>query len=250
MSKTLVTIGCSLTYGEGSWGSLNERIDDYKELNRLRPLYFDRVMEYGWPNLVAKELGFNKLINLGRPGSSTSGQLKLFIEQDFNGQDIYVIWMLTSPERFSFYRSGQIVNINPTARSEFSDAYIKFLRYDSLDPCLEQLFYIKCMYDICKANNYKLILTYWDTACFLTQTLDTTKEFYLTPDHDTMLPYDPGLRSPVCNHPNEKGYKYMADKIISYIDINHNHFRVGKPVKKVDINFPKEKIFSSKVNII
>lgn len=89
-----------------------------------------------------------------------------------------------------------------------------------------------------------------NSLLFLTQTFDSTKEFYLTPDDETMLPYDPGLRSPVCNHPNIKGYKYTADKIISYININHNLFRAGKPVKIVDINFSKEKIFILKVNII
>jgi len=207
-------------------------------------------MKYGWPHLVSKELGFNELINLARCGSSTSGQLKLFLEQDFTNQDVYIIWMLTSPVRFSFYRNGTICNINPTVPSEIGKAYVDFLRYTTLDTCLEQVFYVKCMYNICKANNYKLIITYWDTTSMETQKLDSINDYYLTPSPENIMPYDLSLRSPICKHPNEKGYEYMANKIISYIDKNHRHYRVGTPVEKPNISHPQDKTYSTEENII
>jgi len=72
--------------------------------------------------------------------------------------------MLTEPIRFSFYRKGKIKNINPTQGTPICVSYLDFVDDITLDSCLEQLFYVNCMRDISKLNNYKLLITYWNSA--------------------------------------------------------------------------------------
>lgn len=247
---TLVTLGCSMTEGQGCWGSKTRKIVNLSILARERIKYLDRFYQYGWPHLVAKELGFDTLINLGKIGSSTSGQCKFFMEQEFDDDDVYVIWMLTDPIRFSFYRDGSILDINPVGQSRIGDAYINFIKDTKVDGSAEQLFYIKSLREICKHRKYKLIITYWNPASKLTQLLDPSKENYLTPEPKQIFPTALEYTSPVCNHPNEKGYEYMASKIVSHIDKRYKEFRVGNRVKTVNMKTPPFKKYEFKGSII
>lgn len=226
-----------MTEGQGCWGSLKKPITSLDLLYSKRLDYIDRFHNFGWPKQVAKELGFDKLYNLGMLGSSTSGQLKHFLNYAPKGEDTYVIWMLTEPTRFSFYKGGVNIDINPRTQSDLGDSYLDFIEDTTLDGTLEQLFYIKCMREICEARNYKLLLTYWTSACALTQLMDERNDQYLTPTpKNIFIPRDqPEYRSTVCNHPNEKGYEYMAKELLHYVNLNHSTFRIGPPVKDVQL---------------
>lgn len=247
---TLVTLGCSMTEGQGCWGNKTGKIVDEDLLAKERAKYKHRFYLYGWPHLVAQELGFKKLINLGTIGSSTSGQVKFFMEQEFEDEQIYVIWMLTEPMRFSFYKNGSIVNINPIKPSEIGDAYLNFVKSISLDASLEQLFYVKALRDICVGRNFKLLITYWSPASKLTQLLDSTSKNYLTPTPEPIFSTKLEHTSPVCNHPNELGHKYMYDKIISYINLYHKEYKVGAPTSNVKIYTPEYREFKVLGNFI
>jgi len=235
MKNTLVTIGCSITEGQGCWGNYKKLINTQNELHTQKEKYLDRFREFGWPNLVGKKLGFDKVINLGKIGSSTSGQLKHFMEIDFEkNQNIYVIWMLTEPTRFSFYSNGMIKDINPGNESELGSAYLNSINNVILDACMEQLFYVKCMREICENRGFKLLITYWNTASIFTQRFDETNDNYLFDKPKNIYPIKNSCFSMVDGHPNEKGYFYMSEKIVEQILKYNNNFKVGTSKDNID----------------
>jgi hypothetical protein len=107
--------------------------------------------EKGWPNKLGMMLGYDKVINLGLAGSSTSGQVKVFVEKyldkDLSNYNVTVVWLLTEPSRFSFYREMGVCNILPAENynidNKIGPAYLNFIKDINLDPMLEQIFYIK-----------------------------------------------------------------------------------------------------------
>ena len=239
--NTLVVMGCSMTEGHGCWGDFNKQITKVDDMLKLRKKYRNRFYEFGWPNIVAKELGFDKVINLGKTGSSTSGQLKFFKEQNFGNDNVYIIWMLTEPIRFSFYKKGKIKNINPAGGTPIGNSYIDFVDDITLDSCLEQLFYIKCMIDICKLNNYNLLITHWNSASKHTQLLDDVTDNYLQKVPKTILPTNKKVISNVCGHPKELGYDWMAKTILKEIKNNNKNFIISDKKDKLEYIAPEHK---------
>jgi hypothetical protein len=233
--NTLVTLGCSLTKGVGSWGDRTKKETDWLKLhNDIRdPQNVKRFHEFSWPNLVGKELGFDKVINLAQDGASNSGQLKHFMEVDLPIKNTYVIWMLTEPLRFSFYRGGKICDLNPVVENSFTESYLNFIQDSTLDGYKEELFYINCLREICENRGYKLILTYWSRISRYTQTLDTNKSNWLFSNERELFPINPNQISNVCNHPNEKGYEWIASEIINGVKTNHIDFIVNNPKKSI-----------------
>ena len=239
--NTLVVMGCSMTEGQGCWGDFNKHITKVDDMLKLRKKYRNRFYEFGWPNIVAKELGFDKVINLGKIGSSTSGQLKFFKEQNFGNDNVYIIWMLTEPIRFSFYKKGKIKNIHPAKGTPIGNSYIDFVDDITLDSCLEQLFYIKCMRDISKLNNYNLLITHWNSASKHTQLLDDVTDNYLHKVPTTILPPNRKFISNVCGHPNELGYDWMAKTILKEIKNNNKNFIISDKKDKLEYIAPEHK---------
>lgn len=246
--KLLITLGCSYTEGVGCY--------DNDEVKRLYSLgvnpkndvnfYFNsrkRFHEYGWPVNLQKLLKYDKLINLGMGGSANSHHLKRFTEEfaEVNlslEYDVLIIWFMTFPGRISFYSDGKIQSlVTHTHEKEdiktkmLREGYYGFIKDDIFDPTLEQLFYLKTLKTICDGFGYN----------FLYANADYVTNLLLNDLYPSSLNLNNGLTElgnrsflehisdPVyhsllrCHHPNELGYKVMAEKMFAIIQTHHPH---------------------------
>ena len=236
--KLLITMGCSLTEGVGCYdiNTINKKylsmtIDEIwtdsnfyemMEINKLNSFNFHAK---GWPNRVGKKLGYDKVLNLGLGGSSTSAQVKLFFEkyphETFKDWEVLVLFMLPDPSRFSFYINSKIMNFLPQFDGEIERAYLNLLENDMDDPVSEQIFYIQIMEEVCKNRNFNFIYFNHDITVN-----DFLNQSYRNPDHHLTLKTTNGLffnpsdeyRSLICHHPNELGYEFIAKNIYNSIE--------------------------------
>lgn len=246
----LITIGDSWTEGTGCYNpidlsniSISTNFNKFrasKELFELQKKNSNRFHENGWPNRLGKKLGFDKVINLSRMGASNSGLVKLFLEflekYNLENYNVFVIWMMTEPSRFSFYINGEIKNFIVNT-GEFSNSYYKMLGDEDRDTILEQIFYIKTMENICGNNNFNLLITYWSTTAMNLYRIYKSK-YYLTPRYQLPIPLPAPTHieknksskyySYICNHPNELGYEKISNTIASLIEKNHPHYIVNQ----------------------
>jgi hypothetical protein len=242
--KLLITMGCSMTEGDGCYDyNINPGMVLYGELPlRERLITLERFHKYGWPNLVGKEVGFNKVINLGKGGSSNCLQLKLFVDkivskiQNLQREyDVYLIWMMTEASRFSFYTDNSIMKFQPSAvgkkpySHKMDHAYLMDLPEVKVGPIREQVHLMKLaqfMFD-------SLGIKYVFTSC--TEQFNDVYSYFKSPNflspepHFIELPLKSELFSRICYHPNEEGYKLMAKGIIWLLKKFHPSF-VSEPV--------------------
>ena len=167
--KLLITMGCSYTEGVGCYDvdKMSKSVH-YALLPREEEIIqrknFHRL---GWPNRLGKKLGYDKVINLGLGGSSTSGQVKQFFEKhvdkDLSEWDVLIVWLLSEPSRISFYKNGCIENFCPSDSNTMYVEYLKWINqtnYDSdVDLFLENIFHIKIIEQLCESKGYSLLLT-------------------------------------------------------------------------------------------
>lgn len=242
--KLLITLGCSWTEGVGCYDppisydprkELSKDEIEYQVLNHYAKNR-NRFHEHGWPNKVGMELGFDKVINLGVGGSSNSAHLKIlyeFIEDnDISEYNILIIWLMTEPIRFSFYINGKVKNFQKhyidfyQTKSKLMDEYINEIEDINLDPILEQKFYLKTLENFCISNNIDLITTSWNPSYrFLFKIYNSNTYLHKSPrlmkppikvdENGNLTNYS------FCRHPNENGYKWIANEIISGIKKNH-----------------------------
>jgi hypothetical protein len=245
----LITLGCSYTEGVGCYDSNTIPRDNKNNLlnfhhnadqmmeNMVYLKNKDRFHEYGWPRNLQKLLNYDELINLGFGGSSTSGNLKVLFEKyrDIKYSDNYnvlLVWMLPNPIRFSFYRKNVIFNINPSMSLNiynkysynFGVEYVKFIDNIDVDPILEQLFYIKVIEDFCKLRGYHFLFSLTDSH---------SKKYYeklyegnsIMLNGENVIPdvhQNKKIKSLVCDHPNEIGYKLIAETLYHWIKENRS----------------------------
>lgn len=247
--KLLITLGCSLTEGVGAYdlSTIPPHINRKNFLNSHESNYIYKVNKpnfhkKGWPNRLGKKLGYDKILNLGYGGSSTSGNLKLFVERDlykkYYDWEVLVFWYLPEPTRISFYSGGIIRNL--IVKGEDSDIeknYLKMISDINTDPILEQIFYVKIMEQICNNNNWNFL------CCGSIPEMDTLiKEMYKTNSYLTSYPFHPFCAidkpipnrwfSPVCGHPNALGYEIIANRIYRKITEHHPHLINQSPPTK------------------
>ena len=272
--KLLFTMGCSFTEGIGCYDMdtipkylleypkkkmgkfLYTDIKNGKALyKRLYDLNKDRFHEYSWPNHLGRLLNYDKVINTGMGGTSTSGQLKTFIEnfknENFDEYDVTVVWLLTEPIRISFYREGNIADVGwwaAEATEETFDygsladrdyqlqrAYTMFVDDLSLDPTLEQIFYVKCFEEICENRNWNLLIQHWNTMhgdAF--KSLYTSKYMMNEDKNFSAIDYRKIHQSPICYHLNEKGYQIMAERMFGSIQKHHSNLINKNTVEKFE----------------
>jgi hypothetical protein len=242
--KLLITMGCSLTEGEGCYDintlpndidiNRNTFTDLYVDLTQeIKNKNYQRFHENGWPNRLGRKLNYNRVINLGFGGASTSGQLKVFMEKYYNeyfiDYDVCLIWYLSESSRISFYQDGEVRNIQNSTSSHKSlyNEYIKLIdiNYDTI---LEQLFYVRIMNEICSNRNWNFLVQHHDLP--LGQRLrqyDSNHEYYLNQDNiniDDMISSNLDYYvSPICSHPNENGYELISSIIYQQIKKYYPH---------------------------
>lgn len=232
--RLLITLGCSLTEGIGCY--------DYSKMSTLKPYVelpeseyqyqLNRFHELGWPNRLGKKLGYDKVINLGLGGSSTSGQSKQFYEkylnEHFSDYDVLVIWLLSDPSRISFYSNLQIINIMPglPGAGLLEKGYIEFIEDIKLDTFLEQLYYIKTIEQVCENKGYKLLLAHSNKEFEIEMKKLYNSKYYFSGDIEDFFGDDMSKEefiSKVCPHPNEDGYELLSQQMFDKIKENHSY---------------------------
>lgn len=241
--KLLITMGCSFTEGVGCYDpkTIPSDMVDRMKHEKIEEVYISnkgRFHEYSWPSFLQKKLKYDKLINLGFGGSSTSGNVKVWFEKYHNknfsdNYEVLIIWLLPEPSRFSFYKKGVVKNINPAMSYNVYNndcynlgiEYVKFIQDVSIDPFLEQIFYIKLMEEHCKFKKYNLLYSPLDFNQNKLFDKLHNNEFRMVFEKNIIPDFSsfPSMKSPICNHPNEKGYEYISEIFFEWIKINKSY---------------------------
>lgn len=244
--KLLLTMGCSVTQGFGCYDISTFKYvpdkpwDEYEDLKHIIKIHENRFLQYSWGSVLQKKLKYDRFVNMGKGGSSTSGQVKLFFENiDFlkslKDYDVLLIWLLTSPSRFSFYSSGTNIDIIPNSlmnrnflKSEIDKAYINFVDDIDTDTLLEQKFYKDIIQETAKGLGFKFL--------YHSSLSGSNEEFIIkfkkmfndsnnlaNLSKKTLIPCsrkNPELYSLLkCYHPNEEGYKIIGKNFFDLIKI-------------------------------
>lgn len=247
--KLLITMGCSLTEGAGCYDySKMSQLVQYYKLPKEENIYQrKRFYELGWPNRVGKKLGFDKVLNIGLGGSSNLVSLNRFLgliapqikllKQDY---EIFVIWMMTDPARFSFSGKGRFVNFHPSgidSKHSLPQAYIKDSITSNFFPEIDQAYIIRISELIFKSFDLNFIFTSWNDT-FINLQENFYSPYFLTPyPYHLWGGFPPELRSKVCKHPNEEGYEKIAVDMFNLLIEFHPNFRVGPDKDTVDWDY-------------
>ena len=142
--------------------------------------------------------------------------------------DVLVVLLVTPMNRLSFYSDGKLrsvminaIHASPSTR-RMAWAYAELIKDIDLDTCLEQLFYIKALKEICDGKKYNLLVFPAGTnRSKLHDFLDIPENmgrFYEPKENIFPDLTDPTYRSILnCGHPNELGYKVIASNMIEII---------------------------------
>jgi len=229
--KLLITLGDSFTEGVGCY-DYTYPIHDGDKIFRPTEYQLNRFNKFGWPNLLGKKLNYDTVINLGWGGSGHSAHAKLFIEKiigkDFSEYDVLVIWMLTSSSRFSFYSHGRISQFGPinddNSQVLIERGYLSILGDVLFDSCLESIFYIKCVEQICENNSFNLLITSWENTSFDEIKKFHNSNYYMKEVNGPVAFLTYGeYKSKICCHPNEKGYEVFSENMFESIQKFNPH---------------------------
>ena len=248
-------MGCSLTQGFGcydlttinfeklkGWDFLYPETEKQRKFIRsIHKKNEKRFLENSWGSVLQEKLKYDRFVNMGRGGSSTSGQVKLFYEKlpyikSLKEYDVLLIWMLPIPFRFSFYTNGINTDVMPGSHawhpkwidSKIDEAYVKFIQNLWFDSFLEQKFYK----DIIKLSAEHLGFKFLFTSVVDEVNNPNISLFYNMFKDDSnisslinkpLFPKEdknPELFSVLlCHHPNEKGYKLIGERIFERIKL-------------------------------
>ena len=240
--RLLITMGCSFTEGVGCWDmSITPptlRAGDENFENYLKhPSNVKRFHEFGWPNRVGKKLGFDRVINLGKGGGSTSGQLKKFVNRILNKNlmdyETYLIFQLPEPSRFSFYKDGMVWDLMASEKHPFALEYSKNI-YKLNDFLLEQNFYVTVLNEMCKRKSIKLSTFRLSNWCEDSDIKIFHREyhpFYIKRKNYIM---PKGTTSPICNHHNEDGYEWVSNMVRDNMNRRYAELRDLKEVDNIE----------------
>lgn len=238
--KLLITMGCSFTEGVGCYdpSTIPSDMVDRMKHPKVEEVYINnkkRFHEFSWPSHLQKLINYDALINLGFGGSSTSGNVKVWFEKYYDKNftdefDVLLIWLLPAPSRFSFYRSGSIMNINPALNKnvynvhsyDLGKEYAKFIDDVELDPILEQIFYLKVMEEHFKSKKFNFLYSTFDNERHKFFEKLHNSEFRMVFEENLFPNFEkhPEMKSLICDHPNELGYKYISEQIFNWIQKN------------------------------
>lgn len=229
----LVAMGDSWTEGVGCYDPdllqayLSKKID---MSNLYRQSHLKGLFSLGsWPKQLSDMIGCD-LINIGEGGDSNSASAKRLIQEYHHiisqktksYKKVTFIWLISAPERFSFYSNKRLTNFLQESGNKIKKAYHKDVVKDIADPLLETSFYLRAVDWYCKANGYNFL---YGSAFY---PMEEMEKIY-NPDHnihrymtrDCMSAYldfhDDSLWAP-CRHPSEKGYTIIAERLYSVIN--------------------------------
>lgn len=228
----LITIGDSWTRGVGCYipsflELYNKNKISYDELDR-RCRINESYSNGSWPTQISRMFDCD-LINLGRGGDSNSVSAKRLIQDCHdmifarakNYKKVSVIWLISTPDRLGFYSDKTLCSFPLAKPSKIVKTYLKNIHKHPLDTCLETSFYLRTVEWYCKANNYSFIYgsawhpisdlnTIYDSECNIHKhiSVDSISKF-LDVNKDQWSH---------CGHPNENGYRVIAEKLYKSIN--------------------------------
>ena len=241
--KLLITLGCSHTEGVGCWDDKYSYPIDFdashRDFGNFLGMNMDNFHELGWPNRLGKKLGYDKVINLGFGGSSTSAQMKMFIlrysDKQFDDYDVSVVWLLTDSLRTSFFRNNILVSLMPSDFYEdnvslFESIY-KFVSKNGtiprdivlMDYIREEYVNRKSVETICNLKNWNFISFHSHTHHYnnMIQDVYDSNKNHCFDDIGFTLENDERYISNICGHFNEVGYEMLSNNMYDWILKNH-----------------------------
>ena len=203
-------------------------------------------------------IGASTFYNLGLGGDSNSGQSKRLYDNidrlDLEGKDVLVLFLMTYSHRFSFYNEGlpQTVAFNNNPKYKHSnklvEGYVEMIsgqdntNYDFNVIC-EQFYYLRTVTEFCKNRNFKFGWANVQHGCLniLYHMLGDYEKNTLLKNEingysfiEDLLNRDNHAErmSLVCGHPNEKGYKKVAERFFSAVSTKYPQFLKHKLEEK------------------
>ena len=249
MKNVLITVGCSFTEGVGcyDYSSLNNKNPNdlsEKEHSKYYGTQLDNFLMGSWGTHLQKMIRYDLHINCGIGGSANSHQVKNFMDTmnswpDLSKSNVLVIWQMTYPHRFSFYKNSVPHSFGFNTQDRFNHNHSNFIKefimnmsntdFDR-DMAFESLFYLRCMRDICKANGYTFLFSTVGEPSFDVvlknyldkKTLKNFIEIYDEREDEKVSPlsYAFARGTAHCGHPISDGYKDMAEEYHKWI-IHH-----------------------------
>lgn len=230
--KLLITLGCSVTQGYGSWDYTkvpdNKEIWEYEypKILEYEEIHEEIFLQNSWPYKLQRFIKYDKLINFGINGSSVSHQVKAFVEhlinEYFEEYDVTLIWLITFSDRISFYSGGKLQSYNSYSSESLYKEFINEVNWLETDIMLEMISYLKIIEEFCKTRNWnflfgnldifaeKFIREYYPEILDKNINIPEMGDFLLR-----MITKDSKTQSKICRHPNEIGY----DKMAKYINV-------------------------------
>jgi len=253
--KLLITMGCSFTEGYGCWDDItfsNEMLIKSKNHTPNNPFFgndnsnikfhtselisknINNFQSKGWPTNLANLMGATTILNLGKGGSSNSGQVKEFFrrnlhENPYSDYDVTLVWLMTEPFRISFYIDREIRDFMIPSQPIWKEYFREIISHHTNDlnngipiedATLESVFYFNIMKTTCIKNNwnfYTFPLTNIFSKYFTKY--ESSDNFY----KKCIIPIKHGdnlkLYSHICGHLNELGYRYVAESMYNIIKL-------------------------------
>jgi hypothetical protein len=234
----LITLGDSWTEGVGCYHPKLEHQFFKKKIDKQH-LYLESRKDgfFGrgsWPFQLSTILNTD-LINLGIGGDSNSASAKRFIH-DFDRLEhirskykkITVIWLLSDPNRFSFYTRQVLNNFLPNlddSSASFVKKYFQHANIDPLDSILETSFYVHAVYWFCKANGLNFVYgSAFSDLSSLKQICKVPGNIHQHTEKSSMNNYLTQSMHAFCNHPNTTGYYTIAAEIKKILELNFKEY--------------------------
>lgn len=243
-NKVLITLGCSFTEGVGCYDytEISEKqLQVYKKTTYDKEFYtknLDNFLYGSWGSQLQEMLGASTFYNIGMGGDSNSGQSKKLYDYmdllDLKDKDVMVVWLMTYPQRFSFYKNGIPRTVgfdvldSDTPAGKMVDGYIKHIEEDyDFNTICEQYYYLRTVAELCKNRNFKFGWTsveHETSLKVLSPLLDSylSKTLLKNQIHGYSFIQDLLNRdnheekmSLICGHPNKIGYKEVATRFFS-----------------------------------
>lgn len=233
----LITIGDSWTEGVGCYDP--ELLSRYLEGKIDMPTMYSRSQNNGffsrgsWAMHLSEKLDCD-LINMGKGGASNSATAKYLI-QNYHSKvskitkrykKVNVIWLLSVPERFSFYSNQELRSYRHDTSEKIAKVYYSEVLRDPLDPLLETSFYLRVVDWYCKANSFNFI---YGSAFTRMQDLHNIIHIEGSNIHQYVtvecishyLDHQDDIYWAPCRHPNNAGHIKMSEHLF---DIINCHF--------------------------
>ena len=229
MSK-LITLGCSFSQGMGChnielYNSYN--VSNYSE---LPPSYYNKIKEFVLTNSIGKHLqdkfGFREYHNYAHSGSSNQSQVLKFFTNLPEGPDNTIVWQITVYDRKPIPHDNVFLDGHLNSSKWVNEYYKDILTrieggsqfIDDVERS-EAAMYINIIREYCKVKNWNFYIWFWIKG-------ESEKMLKKFPHFkDCIIPYDNPSFDEFESytditgdyHPNEFGYKHIADNLIETI---------------------------------